>query len=1067
MNLKKCYLLAALALTAPIVYAATPQARILDFANQAPSVATFTNLANALRPLGTGAGQLPQGTRGSILTKYGVDVVTIAQMDPTKIAALALLETALTNYQASHSVADAEDVVDQAMTVGNENPILKIFGPSVEATIADAHATIAGHTATTRAVAATVPGAEADLRHVATYLAEIEPINGANQVDPADDIATVGAKAQLLVNDVNQDVMNAKFYLDHLRIPGPLSASTARPFNPAVANGGPLRTTIKEIFAKQIQDMMQPHAPTTLQQIAHLTGITDSTGANPGTVPALLDPAITANPNDFITIRDDAKFFTQWIDHALISTDAELVRVATPLAPAFTLPANDTLEHRTTALLNHLAGPGARSATLDAYLNGLRPHGAPLTTSCGLNAARNTTGNTAQIITDVRNSLTYPVNPTEIAGGITAMQDILQSLNLDYTGLTTTDDKVDYVIKKLLFDQYKTFMWLTKNSGTPGTDYPGTPATAGVGNIAQARITQLNNALRGFHAGTGGAVLPTGQDHQLVTLGNSLQTALDTKLTSCSTANLFTMPAEVNVPNLVIAVNEMKDVITTLAPAGTPATAGTTAQLVDAIKKNIVLPLVTNYIDANNIASSFIDFTEINAGTPNKNKTIQNNIKEIAWTLQSLAHAANLRNGTAAVPAPAAFDATTYAGIPGVALGDKLQKATLVQDIVDGIKATVVAAPAVTPAAAIPTTLTAPFYTGSSDISGLLGGCTQAILAPSTGVNQTVLTNRITDACSIIHDLGNGIGGGVFNKATLTNHLKKKQHYYYAIKIDDPRGSAIVINGAVFNNPATYRAGLEDIRNLFGTPSVTLTALPVPFATGWNSDASVEEVREIIGGTIVLLTTIDTMAGALGTTPRIRGTNYASLSDLFKRTQDTLTSIMVRARATTPSATPSAGAALPPQVMQHNAYVDSLKGILNFRDSLKPLMLVSGANAVTLTTAICGNAPLLFTPATGTDAGPGKYNLTEIGKSLLGTSAAIITPAGLKTLFKSKALQLFPTIQALQAEATALALTHPAAVGNIKTFKLESGGVNWAIPTPLPSAPTALPDDLGITIINA
>lgn len=977
MNVKKWYVLAALIVTAPTVQASVqPQVRAL--VDQAVSVATFTQLANTLKPLGAMATQLPGQIKQNIQNKYGVDVATIVAMDPAKINALALLEEALTNYQTSHSIDDAEEVVNQAMTVGNENLILKIFGPLVKTTIKDAKATIAGHTATTRTVAATVPGAENDLRHVATYLAEIEPTNGANQVEPADDIVALGTKAQLLVNDVNQDIMTAKFYLDDLRLPTRLRSNNDRPFAPAVANGGPLETTIKEIFAKQVQDMMQPQPPTTLQQIAHLTGIPNSLGANPGTVPDLLDPTITPDPNDFEAIKNEANFFTQYMGHALISTDDELERVAGNLVPTFALLPNDTLVNRTTALLNHLASQGARSATLDAYLNGLKPHGTTLITSCGLDSAKNATGNTAQIITDVCNALGY--TPVDQAAGIKAMSHILQSLNLDYIGLTTTDEKVDYVIKKLLFDQYKTFMWLTKDSGTPGTNYPGTAATAGVATIAEARITQLNNALNALHAAAGGTVLPTGQDHQLVTLGNSLQTALNTKLTSCTTSNLFLTSTAVNVPNLVIAVNEMKDVITTLAPAGTPTAAGDTAQLVEAIKKKILLPLVTRYIDANNIASSFIDFTEINAVTPNRHTTIQNNIKEMVWTLQSLAHAAKLSNGIIPVPEPAAFDATTYVGIPSIPAGDKLNKATLVQDIVNGIKATVVTAPA-----------------GTSTL---------------------------------------------------------KAKYDYAKKMYTGRSGLITINTNTFDSSTNYAAGLEDIHTLFS--GVMMNDLPVPFNTTWDDNTFANEMREVSGGTIVLLRTIDAAATHLGLSGLTASSSYVSFGALMKAAQDKVGEIAIKAAAT--------GAVLPPEVMQHNEYVDSLKVILNFRNSIKPLMSSDSSTEVTVTTTICNNAPLLFTPST-TNPGPGKYDLTETGKFLLNlTSTTNINPPTLKLLFKSLAIKLLPTIQVLQTEAANLTTKYHGATSNIKKFKLESSGSDWSIPTPITT--TTVPDNLDITIIN-
>ena len=1050
MNLKKWYMLAALIITAPTVQASQQQ-QVKNLAEQPASVATFTQLATALKFLGTNASQLPFQIRQSIQNKYNVDVVTIVQMEPAKITALASLETAWNNYKAAvhPTINEAEDLIKEAQGVGNITLITKIFGDAINTDLSNANNLITTHNATTRTTSADAITA---LRAVADKLQEIEPTTGhGKHVDAVTDDTEVITNTQYIARQVNVDVYNAKVELNDLCRGGALSLKDARGnANPAVFNSGDLDDIIKKTFAEQVQDIVQPRRPhitITLNKIALLNGIRN--------VDPLLDPTITPTPDNFNDMKTEAQNFIDWSYYAIQQTDTLLERIATPFAPAFTLPANETLVNRTSALLTHLAGPGARSATLDAYLDGLKPHGTPLATSCGLDATHNATGNTAQIITDVNTALGYmPVNQ---AAGVKAMQYILSSLNLDYAGLTTTDQKVEYVIKKLLFDQYKTFMWLTKNSGTPGTDYLGTPAITGVGNIAQARITQLNNALRDFHARTGGAVLPTGQDHQLITLTNGLETALNTKLTSCTNANLFISAAEVNIPNFVIAVNEMKDVITTLAPAGFPTAAGTTPQLIDAIKQNIGQPLIENYIKANNVATSFIDYTSVMLTTPHRNKIIQNNIKEMTWALQSLASAAKLKNGTALVPAPAAFDATTYAGIPSIAAGDKLNKNTLVQDIINGIQAT----------APVPTTLATPFYTGLSDISNLLNNCTAAILA-----RPDILSIKIGEVCSIIHDLGNGIpGGSTFSKKTLTNHLKNKQYYDYAAKINTARTSGIVFNSNTFNDPNNYEAGLEDIRNLFPTSAVTIAALPAPFVTTWNPDTFKNQVREVIGGTIVLLNTIDTIAVALGTTPRIQGTPYSSLGDLFKQTQETLASITTRARSTS-SAAPAASSAVIREVAEHNAAVDSIQIYLNIYNNPNRFTELAGSSTganLPINTAFMEEynkltANRLFFAALSTS---NQYAPTPLGR-LLGfndTATPVKAKGTYTALFKNQIITFLPTIQQLQQHATSLKATH--ATETVKTFTLTSSGANWSIPTPLPTAPAAIPNNLMITTVNA
>jgi hypothetical protein len=331
---------------------------------------------------------------------------------------------------------------------------------------------------------------------------------------------------------------------------------------------GPLSNYIQTTFTKHLQFLVMPQ-PTLLPLIATAPPLDTS----------LLNPVTTPNPTDFKATEAQANEVIEAMEAQIKGTDGELIRVAA-LAPAFTLPNNDTLQARATALLDYLSGGGG-TAGIQAYLDS---H----STGAWHSAFQS-------VIDTTRTALEYPIHSRD---QYEAIQHIFNPTPSTPLGPNSTELNVKLAIDYLTTQLYTSFMWLTKDKNA-GVRIPGVPVYASgpatdVAAATKNRIEALIATIETLHADNevltqakpGTTITKAAETDKDVLGAARAAQALAGQLTPCR--NLITTAGTVDLGKFQTATQEMAAALTNLTTGmAAPASAANGVALATAIKTKI------------------------------------------------------------------------------------------------------------------------------------------------------------------------------------------------------------------------------------------------------------------------------------------------------------------------------------------------------------------------------------------------------------------------------------------------------------------------------------------------
>lgn len=512
------------------------------------------------------------------------------------------------------TLGDAEQYQELAIAFGASLPgipsvsnlFFKVYGPEGREKLAAANAQIAAAAAAARGGAALGAGALNALREVATTLQAVTPegvgfpanIATANQAD-------LIAMVQRFAIAVRNDELRAKVFLNTLTLPGPVPLVLGAPPTPlanlpldpatnlprvaerTVTNAPSLRNYIDRTFANQLRNMVEaPAAAGTFA--AFLPLVQQPAPAHVLAINALEGPfAARAN---FTTTYNQLEDLVDAAFKEITATNTELdnalaaARAAGAPAPAVAIPAGP-LSIRTGTILRHLGVAGG-GGDMIPYLNDLAPVAVPGAVAPAPNYRSSTNfssdGNAA-LEGVIRNAYVNARHAAN-AGAVTAAQ-LQEGSNIMYQFLqratngmpaapTNSHTRTDYVIQQFAQEEFKAFKALTADSNYGEAAYArmvgNLGATAGLANLTERRITQLNNEINTLAAAVGGA-LNINVHPVIIAAANQLATNLSASLTPCRQGTIFTVvpdptavppvAGQLDIRNFAVAINETNNTI--------------------------------------------------------------------------------------------------------------------------------------------------------------------------------------------------------------------------------------------------------------------------------------------------------------------------------------------------------------------------------------------------------------------------------------------------------------------------------------------------------------------------